>query len=258
MADDKTENDAETESRGTKRQKMDQDDKKVQPDLKLYYFDIKGKGESIRLICAYAGLNLEDHRFETRDQFLAMKNSSRLPFGQVPMLEVDGKAAMVQSAAIMRYLGKLSGLYPMDDHILAQKIDAVMDQASDVFMGSTVLTYSLRYALDLTAEAKTKSYELYNESVLPGHLVRAERILESSPTGWIAGTETPSPADFVWYCSLVNMAAKKEISAANSGLESYPKLRAFKEKFESLEAIKEYYRKEKEAETVPDSETLRV
>ena len=250
-------NNEDADDRGTKRQKMDPPPpRKVQPELKLHYFDIKGKGESIRLICAYGGLELEDHRFESRDQFLAMKASSRLSFGQVPMLEVDGKVAMVQSAAIMRYLGKLTGLYPMDDHILAQKIDAIMDQVSDVFMGSTVLTYGLRYAIDLSPEAKEKCYGIFNETVLPTHLKRAERVLQSSSTGWMAGTTEPSPADFVWYCSLVNMAAKKEMSDENKSLSAFPKLKAFMEKFESLEAIKEYYRKEAEAHT--DSDKLRV
>lgn len=241
-------------SRGTKRKEMDP---KVhdQPDLKLYYFNIKGKGEPIRLICAYSGLKLEDYRFESRDEFLAMKQSSRLPFGQVPMLEVDGKVGMVQSTAIMRYLGKLCGLYPMKDHVLAQKVDAVMDQATDVFTGSTVLTYGLRYAVDLSPEAKEKSFEHYNQTVLPGHLKRAERLIESSTTGWMAGTEEPSPADFVWYSSLMNMAAKKEISEKNSSLEDFPKLKAFVEKFESLEAIKQYHNKETEIESTV---TLRV
>jgi glutathione S-transferase len=242
------------DSRGTKRKEMEdqKDEEDVQhvdqPELKLYYFDIKGKGESIRLICAYSGLKLQDHRFESRDEFKAMKEGSRLPFGQVPMLEVDGKVAMVQSTAIMRYLGKLSGLYPMKDHVLAQKVDAVMDQATDVFTGSTVLTYGLRYAIDLSPEAKEKSFEHYNQTVLPDHLKRAERIVGSSATGWMAGTEEPSPADFVWYCSLTNMAAKKEISEKNKTLESFPKLKAFLEKFESLEAIKQYHNKEIEEE----------
>jgi len=240
-------------SRGTKRKEMDSKEHD-QPDLKLYYFDIKGKGEQIRLICAYSGLKLEDHRFESRDAFLAMKEG-RLPFGQVPMLEVDGKGAMVQSTAIMRYLGKLSGLYPMKDHILAQKVDAIMDQATDVFTGSTVLTYGLRYAIELSPEAKEKSYENYNQTVLPDHLKRAERVIESSATGWFAGTDEPSPADFVWYCSLTNMAAKKEISEKNKSLEDFPQLKAFVEKFESLEAIKQYYNKETETETTG---TLRV
>jgi len=247
------------DSRGTKRkeiadQKEEEEEEEhgdQQPELKLYYFDIKGKGESIRLMCAYSGLKLQDHRFESRDEFKAMKEGSRLPFGQVPMLEVNGKVAMVQSTAIMRYLGKLSGLYPMKDHVLAQKVDAVMDQATDVFMGSTVLTYGLRYAIvDLSPEAKEKSFAHYNQTVLPDHLKRADRMVGSSATGWMAGTEEPSPADFVWYCSLTNMAAKKEISEKNKTLERFPKLKAFVEKFESLEAIKQYHNKEIEEENI--------
>ena len=228
-------------NRGMKRKETEQE-KHDQPTLKLYYFDIKGKAESIRLICAYAGLKLEDYRFSNRDEFLAIKASSRLPFGQVPMLEIDGKHAMAQSTAIMRYLGKLSGLYPTTDHILAQKVDAVMDQAADVFMGSTVLTYGLRYAIDLSPEAIEKSYEHFNQTVLPNHLKRVERFFETGATGWIAGTEEPSPADFVWYCSLTNMAVKKEISEKNKSLVDFPKLKAFIEKFESLDEIKHYYK----------------
>jgi len=231
----------EETSRGAKRKEMDQI-KHDQPILKLYYFDIKGKGESIRLICAYSGLKLVDHRFSNRDEFLAIKDSSRLPFGQVPMLEIDGKQVMIQSNAIMRYLGKLSGLYPMTDHVLAQRVDAAMDQANDVFMGSTVLTYGLRYAIELSPEAKEKSYAHFNQTVLPNHLKKVERLFEASTTGWIAGTEKPSPADFVWYCSLTNMASKKEISDKSKSLAEFPKLKAFMQKFESLDEIKQYYK----------------
>ena len=223
------------EMAGSKR-KMEQ-----QPTLKLYYFDIKGKGECIRLICSYSGLELNDHRFSSRDEFLAMKEGTRLQFGQVPMLEVDGKHTMVQSNSIMRYLGKLSGLYPTTDHILAQKVDAVMDQATDVFTGSSILKYGPRYAIELTPEAKEKSYEHYNQTVLPTHLRKVERYFSKSSTGWIAGTVEPSPADFVWYTSLINMKNHKELTQKIKNLEDYPKIKVFLKKFESLESIKEYY-----------------
>lgn len=39
---------------------------------KLYYFNIPGKGEAIRLACTYSGYAIEDIRV-TRDEFLAMK-----------------------------------------------------------------------------------------------------------------------------------------------------------------------------------------
>ncbi len=208
--------------------------------LKLYYFDIKGKGEPIRLLCAYAGLELGDHRFASRDEFLAMKEGTRLMFSQVPMLEVDEKHTLVQSGAIMRFLAKLSGLYPTDP-LVAAKVDAIMDQETDAFMGSTVLTYGLRFGIDLSPEAEKQSYINISETILPGHLKNIEKCLIASPTGWLAGTDEPSPADFVWYVTLSLMAEKKELSDNVKSLEDFPKIKAFMEKFESLEAVKEYY-----------------
>mmetsp|Transcript_27937 Transcript_27937/g.49567 ORF Transcript_27937/g.49567 Transcript_27937/m.49567 type:complete len:226 (+) Transcript_27937:103-780(+) len=212
-----------------------------QPKLKLYYFDLKGKAEPIRLLCAYSGLELEDYKFSTRDEFLAMKEGTRLPFGQVPMLEVDGKHNIVQSSAIMRYLGKLAGLYPTDP-IEAAKVDALMDQETDAFTGTTVLTYGLRFGIDLTPDATEKSYGHINETVLPGHLRNIEKCLAASRSGWIAGTEEPSPADFVWYVRLSSsMAQKKELSDKIKSLADFPRIKKFVETFGGLEPIREYY-----------------
>jgi glutathione S-transferase len=211
-----------------------------QPKLKLYYFDIKGKGEPIRLLCFYAGLELEDHRFATRDEFLAMREGTRLAFSQVPMLEVDDKHSLVQTSAIMRYLGKLSGLYP-NDPILAAQVDAIMDQETDTFLGSSVLTYGMRFGIDISPIVKEKSYEYICDEILPGHFRNIEKCLIASPTGWLAATEEPSPADFMWYVKLSLMAEKKELSEKIKNLEDFPKIKDFMKKFESLKPIQEYY-----------------
>ena len=131
-----------------------------QPKLKLYYFNIKGKGEPIRLFCAYAGLELDDHRFASRDEFTALKESGKIAFGQVPMLEIDdGKHQLVQTASILRYLAKISNVgYPLDDPIMAAKVDAALDQENDSFTGMTVATYTTRFGIPLDDEMKTKSY----------------------------------------------------------------------------------------------------
>ncbi|WP_411024211.1 hypothetical protein, partial [Salmonella sp. s58408] len=58
--------------------------------------------------------------------------SSGLPNGQLPILEVDGYV-LPQSMAILRYVGRLGGLYPSDD-LEAAKCDAVLDSATDFFI----------------------------------------------------------------------------------------------------------------------------
>lgn len=214
-----------------------------QPTLKLYYFDIKGKGEPIRLYCAYAGLELEDHRFASYDEFLEMKQNGKLAFGQVPMLEVDGKYQLVQSAAILRYVSKIAGLYP-DDPLLAAKVDAALDQECDAFIGTTVATYSSRYGIAMDDASKAKTYETISSEILPTQLRSIEKLLHASTTGWIAGTEEPSPADFAWFGRLNDsLPEKAEFPDKLKSLEEFPTLKAFIEKFKSLEAIKEYYAK---------------
>ncbi len=212
-----------------------------QPQLKLHYFDIKGKGEPIRLFCAYAGLDLEDHRFASMEDFLAMKESGKLAFGQVPMLEVDGNHQLVQTSAILRYLSIIGGLYP-EDPLIAAKVDAAMDQEADAFTGTTVVAYMNRFGLDLDVVAKGKAYDAISTDVLPSHLKSVESLIKASSTGWIAGTEEPSIADFVWFSRLVDFVPnKEEYSEKLKSLEEYPALKTFIEKIKSLEAIKQYY-----------------
>lgn len=215
----------------------------AQPKLKLYYFNIKGKGEPIRLFCAYAGLELEDHRFASRDEFTTLKTEGKLSFGQVPLLEIDEKHQMVQSGAILRYLAKITGLYP-EDPLEAAKVDSVFDQETDAFIGATVASYTTRFGIDLDEVAREEAFAMISDEVLPRHLGNVETLLKASSTGWLADTEEPSPADFVWYSRLANyIPEKKSLSDKIKSLEDFPLLKKFVAKFESLEAIKEYHAK---------------
>lgn len=215
-----------------------------QPKLKLYYFNIPGKGEPIRLFCAYTGLDLDDYRFQSRDEFTSMKESGKLTFGQVPMLEVDEKHQLVQTAAILRYLTKLVPDYAAEavqDPILAAKIDAAIDQETDAFTGMTVATYTTRFGIPLDDSMQSKSYELINNEVLPRHLSNLEKLLDGSTTGWICSTKEPSIADFGWFVRLNSLKNNLKLSKDIQSLAKFPKCQEFITKFANLDAIKEYY-----------------
>lgn len=108
------------------------------------------KGEAIRLACAYGNIPLEDIRLSV-DQFQDLKNDGKLSFGQLPALDVDfGRFILFQSAAIMRYIGRFAGLYPLDNFELAAKIDALIDEENDLFMGLSCSRYrGNHYCLNL-------------------------------------------------------------------------------------------------------------
>jgi hypothetical protein len=115
------------------------------PKLKLYYFNIPGKGEAIRLACAYGEIPLDDFRMHA-NEFHELKVSGKIPFGQVPALSVDDDTMLFQSAAIMRYVGKLAGLYPTNDDLYAAKIDMAVDCEMDLFTGLSVSRYRGKFS----------------------------------------------------------------------------------------------------------------
>lgn len=74
---------------------------------KLIYFNARGRGERIRLLFALAGVEYEDVRIEWESPEWK-KLKSTIPFGQLPILEEDGKI-LTQSKTIARYLSKKLG-----------------------------------------------------------------------------------------------------------------------------------------------------
>jgi len=95
---------------------------------KLTYFDFDGgRAEPIRIAFHAAGIDFEDNRLSF-PEFSEMRQSTR--FNSVPVLEIDG-AAVTQSNALSRYVGKMAGLYP-EDELQALYCDEVMDALEDV------------------------------------------------------------------------------------------------------------------------------
>ncbi|MGI9265444.1 MAG: glutathione S-transferase family protein [Gammaproteobacteria bacterium] len=98
------------------------------PSYKLTYFDFDGgRAEPIRIAFHAAGVDFEDNRLSF-PEFNEMRQGTR--FNSVPVLEIDG-AAVTQSNALSRYVGKMAGLYPADD-LQALYCDEVLDALEDV------------------------------------------------------------------------------------------------------------------------------
>ncbi|CAJ0572976.1 unnamed protein product, partial [Mesorhabditis spiculigera] len=78
------------------------------PHYKLTYFAGRGKAEGIRQTLVLAGIDFEDVRVThgTPDWPNLKPNT---PFGQIPVLEVDGKM-LSQANAINKYIAGLHGL----------------------------------------------------------------------------------------------------------------------------------------------------
>ena len=81
--------------------------------MKLYYFPLYGRAEPIRVLLAKAGVEYEDVRVPFAE-WGPMKAANFSETGQMPVFELDDGTKLVQSGAILRYLGKTYNYIPAD------------------------------------------------------------------------------------------------------------------------------------------------
>jgi len=95
---------------------------------KLTYFNFDGgRGEPVRIALHAAGIEFEDERLSF-EQFGEMRHGT--PFNALPVLNIDG-ADVTQTNSLLRYVGKMAGLYPTDN-LQALYCDEVMSAFEDV------------------------------------------------------------------------------------------------------------------------------
>src|SRR5215813_12708354 len=103
--------------------------------LRLRYFPFPGRGGAIRDALRIGGIAFEDVHVPP-DRFRELKAAGELPFGSLPVLDVEMPGRTVsaaQSNAILRFVGRRGGLYPIDDPLRALKVDEAMDLAEDLY-----------------------------------------------------------------------------------------------------------------------------
>merc|ERR1712002_41143 len=110
------------------------------PDIKLVYFNLRGRAEPSRLLLAYAGLSYVDERIpypEDPEGWAARKSS--MPFGVLPVLYWNGEE-ISQGIAVSGFLAKKVGLAGRNDMEAAQ-IDKKRQQTmKNTFENQTVPT----------------------------------------------------------------------------------------------------------------------
>jgi glutathione S-transferase len=103
--------------------------------LRLRYFPFPGRAGAIRDALHIGGIPFEDVHVPP-EHFAELKAAGELPFGSLPVLDVVSAGKTVsaaQSNAILRYVGRRAGLYPVDDPLRALKVDEALDLGEDLY-----------------------------------------------------------------------------------------------------------------------------
>ncbi|XP_022904144.1 glutathione S-transferase-like [Onthophagus taurus] len=190
---------------------------------KLTYFPIKALAEPIRFLLKYGEIEFEDFRLDVA-QWPNVKD--KMPFGQVPVLEMDGKMVH-QSVAISRYLAKLTNLTGNND-LENLEIDAIVD---------TITDFRSKIAVFNTEKDDTRKEVLKDnltKETIPYYLTRFDSITAANDGYLAIGRLTWADLYFVSLLDYCNGVLKKDIIA------EYSNLVKLREKVLAIPSIKQW------------------
>jgi glutathione S-transferase len=182
-----------------------------------------GRAEPARLIFAYKGVKYEDYRFK-EGEFATVKPT--LPFGQVPVLTVDGKV-LSQSTAINRYLGRKFGLAGINEWESAH-CDMLVDGVNDV------LNQMGPWFREQDPEKKKSLWEDLVKNHIAPFLTRYDGFLAKNGSGVFVGSNI-TWADFVIF-SVLGMWS----GAHPEMLKPHENIKKFLSKIGGIESIKHW------------------
>ena len=102
----------------------------AKPAFKLQYFGVMAKGLGIALVAEHSGLSW----LGSADTATNVDYKAKAPFGQLPLLLLEGAPPIAQTTAILNVLGRLCGLAGDDDRAFALS-QMLIGEAEDLYAG---------------------------------------------------------------------------------------------------------------------------
>ncbi|XP_069089180.1 glutathione S-transferase P 1-like [Pleurodeles waltl] len=188
----------------------------------ITYFDVRGRSGATRFLLADQGCEWKEEVVSLQDWIDGKVDLKKTAvFGQLPMF-ADGDFILFQSKAILRYLGRKHDVYGKND-----KEAALIDMANDGVEDLREKFYRCYFFEWDTGKEK------YMED-LPNQLRAFERLLSQNSSGFLVGS-TVSFADY----NLLDLLHNHLVYVPDC-LNSFPHLKAFKEKMECRPKLKAY------------------
>ncbi|EDL77744.1 rCG25753, isoform CRA_b [Rattus norvegicus] len=221
---------------------------------KLYYFQGRGRMESIRWLLATAGVEFEEEFLETREQYEKLQKDEYLTplfhipdgcllFGQVPLVEIDGML-LTQTRAILSYLAAKYNLYGKD---LKERvrIDMYADGTQDLMMMIIGAPFK-------APQEKEESLALAVKRAKNRYFPVFEKILKDHGEAFLVGNQL-SWADIQLLEAILMV---EEVSAPV--LSDFPLLQAFKTRISNIPTIKKFLQPGSQRKPPPDGHYVDV
>jgi glutathione S-transferase len=159
--------------------------------IRLRYFPFAGRAAPIRDALNIGKIAFVDDHIQW-ETFGERRAAGEFPFGGLPVLDVEttsGKVCSAQSNAILRFAGRLSNLYPVDDILKALKVDEALDVGEEI---NLLMDPSVQ---EQDAQKKMAMRKVLAEQTLPEWLNYLERLLINNGSTGFMVDETLTVAD---------------------------------------------------------------
>ena len=164
-------------------------------------------------------------------EFAQRRSAGEFPFGGLPVLDVETKVSHVcaaQSNSILRFAGRLSGLYPEDDLVKALKVDEALDVCEDI---NCLLGPSFH---EQDPDKKMAMRKQLAEETLPEWAAYLERLLvNNGSNGFIVG-DNLTIADLKLYWVVDFLTSGMLDGIPTSLLDKYAKVMTWRENISKL------------------------
>ncbi|XP_005095055.2 S-crystallin SL11 [Aplysia californica] len=196
--------------------------------VSLQYFDLRARGEILRLVFSAAKIPFEDSRIQFADWPKLKPNT---PYGTLPVIEIKGNKYS-QSLALATYYARENGLYG-SSNLEGLKIDMIQQLREDL-LGVEGKGFGEQDA--------AKKAEIGNElatNVYPRYLKYFNDILKANGNGWSVGSKL-SLADIVIF------EGTESIQQTNRELiDQFPEVKALRAKVAKVDGIRQYVQSRK-------------
>ncbi|XP_053402369.1 glutathione S-transferase 1-like [Mercenaria mercenaria] len=199
----------------------------MMPSYKFVYFDLRARGELTRYVFSCASKEFEDSRFSF-EEWNSLKPVT-MPFGQAPVLLVDGKT-LAQSGAIARFLAREFGLAGKNSWEQGM-VDQYMELATEM------MDEIVKWYFEKDEEKKKERLKNLNEAVYPKYLGLFQNALEQNGGRYFVGTELTA-ADL----AVLDIFDTPMYHTPNF-MDSFLNLKAHRERIASLENLANYIKK---------------
>jgi len=198
-------------------------------EFKLFYFDLRARGESLRLSLEYAGVKYEDFRVPM-DKWPEFK--PKMPMGQMPVLEcLKSGQKLSQTLAIGTFIAEKYGIGGKD----AWEKARVLMMAAGTMDQWGILNKTYMEKFTGNAAAEKENWQHYKAEQLKTYLDQYSHILDENKSGWLVGSS------LTW----ADLATAEYLSCLKdhfdpSVIQGYPKLEEYVTKVMGQPQLKGY------------------